>query len=477
MSDCPLQPLLPIFLIIGGLSGVVKTVLLLCENIVRKNAAAISSRVRHTKFLIGVWRISSLLFNVFVLCWIATGSYWVFSVYHQVLSTDYATCDIVLYKISFSFVTCSYVLLLLIFSWTAFLAITALKKRKRDTRSERGVDDGNRRGSEGDQGQGHVTSAEEGVAQTAVVLLVPLEVVEGVDSASLHEDASVGVEFEGVAAGVGVASGTGVVSNEVTVFAAEVTDEDGTRRVAHEVEEARVQTRGQADNLSRSSPHLDRRHSATSQRPSQAMSSSPHLARHQHPNQTMASSSHLDCHPSVTASSLQHPSASSPHLHQPNVTMATSSSPRYLNVTMASSPHLHQPSDAAVTAPHRDPHIPTAPPQPARTRTMHRFESAPCPFSYQTPGQQSFGYNDMGVVSNQLQYGHSHHAETAVSFSQLQGTAHKDATRPHSISSLCESHSLYLDPTGNSSGRRGNDSTRSSLYNTFHSEGYSITAV
>lgn len=233
------------------------------------------------------------------------------------------------------------------------------------------------------------------------------------------------------------------------------------------IHEARVQSRGQADNLSQSSPHLDRRHSAT-QHPSQTMSSSPHLARHQYPNRTMASASHLDCHPSVTTAPLQHPSTSSPHLPR-----ATSSS-HYLNVTMTSSPHLHQPSEAAITEtfpPHSQSRVP---PQSTRIRTLHRFESAPCPFPYQTAGQQSFSSNDLGLMSNQLQYVHSHDTQTAVSFSHLQGTAHKDATRPHSIQSMCESHSVYLDPTGSS---RGNESTRSSLYNTFHSEGYSITAV
>lgn len=250
-------------------------------------------------------------------------------------------------------------------------------------------------------------------------------------------DSSVGVELEGVA------SDRGVISS--------VEDEDDIRRGnAIEIPQVpHVSVTVQSAEVTHSSPHLHQPRAGTASfsplhLPSTSMASSPHL--HQPSSATMASTSHL---PSTSM-------ASPPYIRQPRSATMASSSPFHLpNVTMASSPHLHQPSTTMMAVTDLHP----GPSSPRNSHLLLRFESSPYPSNHHSFRQRSFVSNDM---------------RAAVSFLPLH---QKDITRPHSIPSLCESHShnLELDPRHLSSRRGG--SNRSSLYNTVQAEGYSITAV
>jgi hypothetical protein len=407
VTDCPLQPFVPIFIIIGGLAGVIKTVLLLSENVMRKNAVAISTRLRHPKLLVRFWRVSNVIFDVFMLSWMVAGSYWIYSIYRQVVVTDYSTCNVVLYKISFSFVTCSYVLVLLVFSWTAYLGISALmRRRKRVSRStnEGAGDDQRGGGGSAEEEGGHVTSVDRG--EQAVSVALEGTVLEGVVSAVPHNEPGVGVEVV-ASDDVGVVPIEGEASNEGT---------DNRRRdniPASSAEERvgdRISDVDHVDNVFHSSPHLDRHPSAPSHQPTTA------FRLHRYHSATTTS---VQYHSNIEATS-------SPHLHQPN------------GEANLSSAHLQVPSCQQ------------------HHRTSLRLESVP----YQTSIQQSFGSNGFGVLSNPFM-------QSAVSASTLQVPAQKDTTHTHSVPSLVESHSFYLDLTG----------SRDHLYNTVHTEGYSITAV
>lgn len=440
MRDCPLQPLIPHFLIIGGMCGVIKTILLLSENVVRKNAAAFSWRVRHPRLLIGFWRACNLAFNIFVLSWVVTGSYWIYSVYHQVVSTGYSMCNIVLYKFSFSFVTCSYFLLLIIFSWTFFLGISALRRRKTRarSRSEGSVTGGSGILSAGPEGGGTqeeegVASAEEGGVQGVASEGVELRGVASVGRA----DSNVHLEFGGVISDRGVASSMEELDNE-----------DGTGRenaitAGGTLVSIRVQGAEQMDSLTRSSPHLYH---------------DPSTCLH-HPSVTMASSPHLNRDPSVTSAPLS--TMASPHLHHHLSATITPSAPlpeTTVTMTAATPPGLHVPRTSLRSE------------SPSRLLSLHTFRQR----------IQSVDSSDSGLLSNPPRYLHAlipTNMRRMVSCSAMQGPVHKNIMRHHSIPSLRESHYCDLDPRHLGSGDSGNESNRSSLYNTVHAEGYSITAV
>ena len=131
LNDCPLEPKIPIFLIIGGISGVLKNVLLIVENVLKRHSRTLSRRFkRQKKWIIYVWRAFNLVFNLFMLAWIITGSYWIFSSYSAVHSNDFTNCNELLYKFGFSIVISSYILLVLMCCCTCICAGICLRRNK-----------------------------------------------------------------------------------------------------------------------------------------------------------------------------------------------------------------------------------------------------------------------------------------------------------------------------------------------------------
>ena len=128
VNNCPFQPYIPVFLIIGGLAGLIKIMLLITESVVRKRSASVLSRVHHPKLALWTWRIGNLAFNLLMLVWVVAGSYWIYGSFKHITSNEYASCDPFLYKFAFAFVTGSYIFLILMFSCMCFMAGTSLKK-------------------------------------------------------------------------------------------------------------------------------------------------------------------------------------------------------------------------------------------------------------------------------------------------------------------------------------------------------------
>ncbi len=128
LDDCPLEPYIPVFLIIGGLAGLIKVMLLITESVVRKKSASIMPRVRHLKLVLWMWRTGNLLFNLLMVVWVIAGSYWVYGTYMEMISDGFTSCNVFLYKFAFAFVTCSYIFLLMMFSCMFFLAGASLRK-------------------------------------------------------------------------------------------------------------------------------------------------------------------------------------------------------------------------------------------------------------------------------------------------------------------------------------------------------------
>ena len=118
LGDCPAEPYIPIFLIVGGSSGVLKNITLIVESAIKRTHRISHSRSKKVKYAMYTWRTVNLIFNLFILAWVITGSYWVYHVYKKVNDTSFKTCDELLYKFAFGILTSSYVLLVLMLSCT-----------------------------------------------------------------------------------------------------------------------------------------------------------------------------------------------------------------------------------------------------------------------------------------------------------------------------------------------------------------------
>jgi hypothetical protein len=154
LNDCPLEPKIPIFLIIGGISGVLKNVLLIVENVLKRHSRTLSRRFkRQKKWLVYVWRTFNLVFNLFMLAWIITGSYWIFSSYSAVNASDFSNCNELLYKFGFSIVISSYILLVLMCCCTCICAGICLR-RKKDQEEEEGDEGGEEEEEEEEEREG-----------------------------------------------------------------------------------------------------------------------------------------------------------------------------------------------------------------------------------------------------------------------------------------------------------------------------------
>lgn len=390
MGECPLQPLVPLFLVVGGLAGIIKTVLLITENIVRQKASTLYSRVRHPKVIVRMWKVGNLFFNLFLLALIITGSYWVYSIYGEAVATGYSTCNTVLYKFAFSFVTCSYVILLVMFSCTFFMAGASLRRRKAHTRTTSQARTARENGGNAESAEGT-----RGVADGEL---------ENVHVVSV-EYGERGFEMEGVVSGTEDAE----------------TQEGGGDGTGEE-----------ADSFP---PAAD------------AVRTSLHVAGRMDMDQQAVSTGNL---------------TSAPNHHRPqpsDLRLGTHSSELRL-------PDMHQQ--------YRGPRM---------ARSLMRFES--CPYPSYPLRHASFGSNDSGLlpISQSARTSRFKYTAGPISFSQFLSQT-QNANCPHSsFRSLCESYdmdprrcSLRL-PRNSSFREEGTDSNRSSLYNTVHSDGFSITAV
>ena len=112
-GQCAVEPLIPVFLIVAGVCGIVKSVETLFKQlVVCCKCSCLSTWSRHPKlkYLLIIWRVVDVLFNLALFAWFIAGSVWVFRVYSQ-LQADPSLCNPVLYKCSFGIMICSYILL------------------------------------------------------------------------------------------------------------------------------------------------------------------------------------------------------------------------------------------------------------------------------------------------------------------------------------------------------------------------------
>ena len=148
IDDCPAEPNIPIFLVVGGMSGAIKNIVLVFENIVKRTSHRFSvessRRLRYIKF---TWRGVNFIFNLFLIAWIIAGSYWIYHIYRQV-DPAYKNCHETLYKLAFGVITSSYILFTLMCCCACFCGLCLIPRQSR----EPGDDDGDGGGASGEEG-------------------------------------------------------------------------------------------------------------------------------------------------------------------------------------------------------------------------------------------------------------------------------------------------------------------------------------
>ena len=114
--------MIPVYLIMAGVCGVIKSVeALLKQVMVCSKVSSLQSclqkwkRHQKLKYFLPAWRIGDLIFNLILLGLFIAGSYWVFHVYAELKGAGFPNdkCDPILYKISFGIMISIYIVLAL----------------------------------------------------------------------------------------------------------------------------------------------------------------------------------------------------------------------------------------------------------------------------------------------------------------------------------------------------------------------------
>lgn len=141
LGDCPIEPNIPIYMIVAGICGIIKSVEALLKQImVCSKASSLQSCLkkwkRHSKlkyFLI-VWRVGDLIFNLMLLGLFIAGSYWIFHVYNDLRKDGFPSseCNNNLYKISFGVMVSIYIILALTCCCVCGCALCRIKNTDED---------------------------------------------------------------------------------------------------------------------------------------------------------------------------------------------------------------------------------------------------------------------------------------------------------------------------------------------------------
>ena len=129
-DDCPLEPFIPIYLIVGGSFGVIKTIIVIMQGILytgdvfqgRNSEKPVDERPSAWIFIDG-------FLNLFLFTWFIAGNIWVYSNYkphftpplHQPLNY----CNKTLYLFSFWVITVSYIIVCILCLCTCCLGLCA----------------------------------------------------------------------------------------------------------------------------------------------------------------------------------------------------------------------------------------------------------------------------------------------------------------------------------------------------------------
>lgn len=180
-----------------------------------------------------------------MLGWVLAGSYWVYSNYREVVTTNYATCNELLYKFSFSIVTATHILLLLVIC--CVFCMTGLYVSLRKQRRSPSHRTGSNNGSASDEGEERSDSGDLGSAGAQNMEVVEVSGLEvRVDDEQQRIDGAE-VEEEGheslIGSGIGVMATIQEQDEDIAMAANGYTEPPellhsfppgGTRRLLHD---------------------------------------------------------------------------------------------------------------------------------------------------------------------------------------------------------------------------------------------------
>lgn len=115
-GQCTIEPLIPIFMIIFGICGILKSIETLVKHLIVcvKCCSCLARWRGHSrlKYLFIVWRVIDLIFNLLSFGWFIAGSYWIFHIYNDLQKSgfDRELCHPVLYKFAFGMMISSYII-------------------------------------------------------------------------------------------------------------------------------------------------------------------------------------------------------------------------------------------------------------------------------------------------------------------------------------------------------------------------------
>ena len=497
MGLCRSEPYIPLFLVIMGLASLAANVMLIAEVIVRPKSSTVLARVRHPKILTWTWRIANLLLYAFLLAWLLTGSYWVYSIRDEVMESDYEDCSEPVYKFSLIFITAAHILILVGILCVVLVAIVAKyafnKRVKRrintmlqtqrgsidigdnETRAEevstREEDEGRREQSENRRAHESNTGQQPDRRQAS-----GRSSESSSQETRRREEEGVGRRQEG-SGGRRESNGT-QESDRRRQQESERRRDSNTRLETERRQESRRRQRGLVDASSQVPAPEDivetQQQMMTPAREMQVT----HEGREGGGSEVVGIASNheeLDLFPPASEErreSLDTGTDSVTDVRQVTSTTSLTNPPRH-----------HQPRDLRLVTHHSELTLPDMQQRvtlaPRTSHSLMRFES--CPYPNHSVRHSSFGFNDSSLLPS-----HSSRFRPLagpISFSQHLSQVQKNTHS--SFRSLCEAYDL--DPRHDCSLRLprhssfgeegGTDSNRSSLYNTVHSDGFSLTTV
>lgn len=122
LGECSIEPNIPIYMIVAGICGIIKSIEALMKQImVCSKASSLQDCLKRwknhskLKYFLIVWRIADVVFNLLLLGLFIAGSYWIFHVYNDLRKDGFPSseCNNNLYKISFGMMVSIYIILAL----------------------------------------------------------------------------------------------------------------------------------------------------------------------------------------------------------------------------------------------------------------------------------------------------------------------------------------------------------------------------
>ena len=136
LEECPREPKLPIYLLVGGCFGGLKLLLLLCEQ-ARKLRDDDDETIHDDSELLTMTKVAHVCLSLFLCVWFGFGNFWLFGVgipkFKAPLHEPRNWCDRVVFTFTFWQIVICYILLAIVFVFgTSFCICFTVVRCKKD---------------------------------------------------------------------------------------------------------------------------------------------------------------------------------------------------------------------------------------------------------------------------------------------------------------------------------------------------------